>query len=319
VTPDAVALFETIELAQQGDDRVAVSGVRGAPAPAELKLAINYSGGYRNEMTLVLTGLDIEEKARVAMDSLKALWPEAGFDHLDVDLWRSGHPDPQRNEEACALLRVTVKDRDRDRAGRSFSDAFVQAALSSYPGFFLTSPPAAAHEFGVYWPALVPRTEIVARVTHWDGTVEEVVDLVREAGTPAVAAADEPMGAPRAPAMTASVPTAATPFGRLFGTRSGDKGGNANLGVWARSSEQYAWLQSYLTTERLAELLPDIAAFPIARYELPNLRALNFVVRGLLGDGVASATRFDRQAKGLGEYLGCKLVPVPMEWVETSK
>ena len=309
-TPDVVARFDTIELNQQGPDRVAVQGVRGEPAPHELKVAINYRGGYRNEMTMVLTGLDLDEKARVAMTSLHALWGDVTFEHLETDLLRCDRGDPQRNEEACALLRVTVKDHDRDRAGRFFSDAFVQAALSSYPGFFLTSPPSRAQEFGVYWPALVPVDGIAAHVTHWDGLVQEVqaratTETQREARGPrvrdtAVAAQESHPGA-----------TAEVALGRLFGTRSGDKGGNANLGVWARHDDAFAWLSAFLTSERLSALLPDVAGFPITRHVLPNLRALNFVIHGLLGEGVASSTRLDRQAKGLGEYLGCKLITVP--------
>ena len=318
-TPDVVARFDTIQLTQQGLDRVTVRGVRGEPAPDELKVAINYRGGYRNEMTMVLTGLDLDEKARVAMNSLHALWGDTTFEHLETDVLRCDRPDPRRNEEACALLRVTVKDHDRDRAGRFFSDAFVQAALSSYPGFFLTSPPSRAQEFGVYWPALVPAEGIAALVTHWDGLVQ---DVRARAATDTPHAAREPhdTDTAREPHDTDTAvqarrlrddATTEVALGRLFGTRSGDKGGNANLGVWARHDDHFTWLAQFLTSERLSELLPDVAAFPITRHVLPNLRALNFVIQGLLGEGVASSTRLDRQAKGLGEYLGCKLIAVP--------
>jgi hypothetical protein len=306
-TPDTVARFDTITLESVGADRVRVSGVRGEPAPPELKLAINYRGGFRNEMTMVITGLDVEAKARVAIASLHAIWGDAEFEHLETDLLRYDHVDPQRNEDACALLRVTVKDHDRDRAGRFFSDAFVQAALSSYPGFFLTTPPSRAQEFGVYWPALVPADEVAAVVTHWDATVQQVTF----GGGAASSSAGRDDGEVLGRSVPASGATVDVPLGRLFGTRSGDKGGNANLGVWARSDEHYDWLRDYLTSDRLAELLPDLGALPILRHTFPNLRALNFVVKGLLGDGVASSTRLDRQGKGLGEYLGCKLVPVP--------
>jgi hypothetical protein len=71
------------------------------------------------------------------------------------------------------------------------------------------------------------------------------------------------------------------------------------------------WLASFLTVERLAELLPEVAPLAVERHELPNLRALNFVVEGLLGEGVASSTRLDPQAKGLGEYLRAKVVELP--------
>jgi Acyclic terpene utilisation family protein AtuA len=316
-TPDVVARFDTIELEGAGVDRVRVAGVRGEPAPSEVKLAINYRGGYRNEMTMVLTGLDLEQKADAALASLRTLWEGEEFEHLDTDLLRCDRPDPTRNEEACAFLRVTAKDRDRERVGRGFSDAFVQAALSSYPGFFLTTPPTPAQEFGVYWPTLVPADLVTARVTHWDGSVEELPAAASAGSAPPGPDEDADGEAPDAVAPAADGEVVEVPLGRLFGTRSGDKGGNANLGVWARDERQYAWLHAFLTAERLAELLPDLAPYPIERHPLPNLRGLNFVIRGLLGEGVASSTRLDRQAKGLGEYLGCRPIPVPASfWKE---
>ncbi len=316
-TPDVVARFDSIELDQQGADGVRVSGVRGEPAPAEVKVAINYRGGYRNEMTMVLTGLDLEEKAEAAMASLRTLWGEVEFEHLETDLIRFDRADPSRNEEACAFLRVTAKDHDRDLVGRLFSDAFVQAALSSYPGFFLTTPPTRAQEFGVYWPTLVPADLVGARVTHWDGETEVLPATVGSTTDGSGGIEGDLADAPGPPASAEE--TIEVPLGRLFGTRSGDKGGNANVGVWARDDEQYAWLHAFLTAERLADLLPDLAPYPIERHALPNLRGLNFVVRGLLGDGVASSTRLDRQAKGLGEYLGCRPIPVPAQFWKERK
>src|SRR5262249_4680726 len=97
----------------------------------------------------------------------------------------------------------------------------------------------------------------------------------------------------------------------LVGARSGDKAGDANLGVWARSDAGYEWLLAYLTPSRLAELLPECAGLPVQRYDLPNLRAVNFVIAGLLGQGVAASTRFDPQAKALGEWLRSRMVDVP--------
>jgi hypothetical protein len=101
------------------------------------------------------------------------------------------------------------------------------------------------------------------------------------------------------------------PLGTIAGARSGDKGGDANLGVWVRTDAQYRWLVAELTVARLKELLPE--AGEVERYELANLRAVNFVLRGLLGEGVASSTRFDPQAKALGEWLRSRLVDIPEE------
>ncbi len=170
VSPDAVARFDTIRLEQAGPDRVRLSGIRGDPPPAELKVAITYEGGYRNSVTFVLTGLDIERKAERAVSML---WDVLGgrdrFESVDVALVRHEHPDADRNELATAHLRITVKDPDRSVVGRSFSNAAVALLLANYAGAFVTSPPADAASYGVYWPTLVPADAVGHSVTLPDG------------------------------------------------------------------------------------------------------------------------------------------------------
>ena len=109
------------------------------------------------------------------------------------------------------------------------------------------------------------------------------------------------------------------PLGRVFATRSGDKGGNANLGVWAKTPEAYAFLKVFLTTEKLKELLRDMSGFEMERYEFPNLLAVNFYIKGVLGEGVAASMRSDPQAKTLGEYLRAKVIEMPEAIVAKAK
>lgn len=301
--PDVTARFDTIRLVQDGPDRVAVSGVKGEPPPPTTKLALNHLGGFKNSMTFVLTGLDIEEKA-AAVEA--ALWAGLGgrerFADAAVELIRSDRVDPASNEQAMATLRVTVKDPDPGKVGRSFSRAAVELALAHYPGFFLTTPPGEASPYAVYWPALVPAGLIEHRVTV--GSHTELIAPV--GGSLDESELTEP-DLPRA----SDGEMVEIPLGRLIGARSGDKGGNANLGVWTETDDAFAWLAGFLDVERLRTLLPETRALPVDRYLFPNLRAINFVVRGLLGEGVSSSTRVDPQAKSLGEYLRAKLVSVP--------
>ncbi len=303
--PDVVTHFDTIALTPDGPDRVRVSGTRGSPPPPDLKVALNCLGGHRNTMTLVLTGLDLEAKAAWATDLLfDLLGGRDGFAETDVRLLRFDRPDAPTNEQATAHLRVTVKDPDPATVGRRFSDATMALALGGYAGFHTTTPPSAASAYGVYWPALVPREHVEQVVVLPDGTEQVVPHTVPVADLPPV-----PQARP-GPAADDG-PTRVVPLGLVAGARSGDKGGNANLGVWARTDEAWEWLSRTLTVERLRELLPEAADLEVRRYDLPNLRALNLVVVGLLGEGVASATRPDPQAKGLGEYLRSRLVAVP--------
>jgi hypothetical protein len=113
-------------------------------------------------------------------------------------------------------------------------------------------------------------------------------------------------------------PTTRVPLGRVFGARSGDKGGNANVGVWGRDEDGYRFLEGFLTVERFRELIPEARGLEVRRYALPNLLALNFVVVGLLGEGVSSSTRIDPQAKGLGEWLRARVVALPVELLEQT-
>jgi hypothetical protein len=303
LNPDVVARFDTIALEQAGPDRVRVSGCRGEPPPASLKVAVNYAGGYRNTMILVIEGLDAAAKAELALQAIWARVP-GGRDAFGEVATQLVGTDP-------ALLRITVLDQDKARAGRMFSAAVIETALASYPGLYALSPPGDASGYGVYWPALLPADLVPARV---------VIGAEQAWSGPArlEPPADQPVtGLPPAPGPAAARPEASgpvkeLPLGTVAGARSGDKGGNANLGVWARTSEVYAWLDEYLTAARLAQLLPQLAGLEISRYRLPNLRALNFVVTGLLGRGVAASTRLDPQAKALGEQLRAVPVPIPL-------
>ncbi len=305
VNPDVVARFDTILLEQQGTDRVRIFGVRGEPAPGMVKVCMNYLGGYRNQMTFVLTGLDIEGKAALVERTLRSVVDAREFDAFEIDLARTDRPDATTNREAAALLKVTVKSGDPKKAGRAVTAAVTEMALASYPGFFCTTPPTDASPFGIYWPTLVPADVPEYVVVLEDGTRIPVPPNVADQNA-------VPVSVP--PARRNEIPDGPVrlvPLGTVFGARSGDKGGNANVGVWARDDPAYAWLESFLTIARFQQLIPEAAQLEVRRYELPNLRSLNFVVVGLLGEGVASSTRFDPQAKSLGEYLRSKLAQIP--------
>ena len=312
INPDVVAHFDSLEITQESADRVRVSGTRGSPPPRDLKVAMNYVGGYRNTMTMVLTGLDIEEKASWAIDELfEILGGREKFDDVDVQLLRYDVPDPPTVAQSTAHLRVTVKDRDRAKVDRSFSNAVTELAVAGYAGFHTTTPPSAASEFGVYWPATVPADEIEHLVFHFDGTKELVEHCPRTAAPAPTLQAGTTPGSPDPD----THPTLRRPLGSVVATRSGDKGGKANVGVWTDSANRWEWLRRHLTVEKFVELVPEAIGLPVHLYELPNLRALNFVVVGFLGDGVASSTRPDAQAKGLGEYLRARHTDIPVALV----
>jgi Acyclic terpene utilisation family protein AtuA len=304
--PDVVAHFDTVSVTTDGPDRVLISGAKGSPPPETLKVGVSTLAGHRNAMTFVLCGLDIEAKAALVRAQL---FDAVGKDGLTWTLARTDHPDADTEEAASALLHVHIQDPDPRRAGRAFSQAAVELALASYPGCTLTGPPGDAMPVGVFTAESVPQSS-VAQVA--------VLPSGERVTVPAPATTSGKLLPQWHPETTTSGklwqgPKRRLPLGTIAGARSGDKGGDANLGVWARSDAGFDWLRDLLTVDRLRALLPETAPLRIDRYELPNLRALNFVVYGLLGRGVAATTRFDPQAKALGEWLRSRLVEVPEE------
>ncbi len=306
--PDVTARFDTIRLEQIDTDRVRVSGTLGEPPPPALKVAMNELGGYRNTVAVALTGLDIEAKAAVVEAAFWRACPFGPDDYAAVDtrVIRTDHDDPTSNEAATAQWRITVKDQDERRVGRAFSNAFIETALASIPGLYgLSGGPSTASPYGVYRPALVP-ADLVPQYVHVGGTTIQI-----ESTSPLTGSADDALTTPPRLLPGDTRPTERVPLGRIVGARSGDKGGNANLGVFTRSDESFAWLSGFLTVERFQELLPETAPLRVDRHDLANLRALNFVVHGLLEEGVAASSRIDAQAKSLGEWLRARVVDVP--------
>ncbi|MDP3969396.1 MAG: acyclic terpene utilization AtuA family protein [Nocardioides sp.] len=329
LNPDVSVDLTSVELAQDGEDRVAVTGVRGGPPPEELKVCVNELGGWRNSAELVLTGLAIGEKADWLQEQVEARW-SAGTRPTTVDwtLARTDRADADTEECASARLRCTVLDPEADPVGKAFTSTFVELALASYPGFTLTAPPAKPTPYGVYRPAYVPRDTVEHVVVLPDGARRVVEDGGRVPGRPGALRPVRGNGSPdpatfpdRHGGLEGTV-TRRLPLGTFVHARSGDKGGDANVGLWvsrpeAADAEQYdarlAWLLHLVTPDEVRSLLPETADLDVEVHPLPNLGAVNVLVRGLLGQGVAASTRFDPQAKAVGEWLRSRLVNIPEE------
>jgi hypothetical protein len=308
LSPDAVVRFDTIRLQQEGPDRVRIHPVEGEPPPPTLKVTANLDAGYRNSMTLAITGAQVRQKARLAAEAVWAGVPggQEAFEESAEDL--SGDLEGQ----GMAFLRLAVRGSDERAVGRAFSGAVVETSLASYPGTFFTSAPSGAQGVARYWPTVVSAERVVPSV-ECDG-----VDLAPSVRTVFPDPAPR-QDAPPAATFAAEGPSLRVPMGVLVGARSGDKGGSANVGLWADSEPVAEWLAAALDIDLFTLLLPEVAPFTVTRHPLPNLRAVNFVVEGFLGWGVASNLRLDTQAKGLGELLRSRQVKVPQSLVEQGK
>jgi hypothetical protein len=332
--PDVVALFDTIALEQVDADRVRISGARGYPAPERAKVAMNTLGGFRNTASLVLTGLDIEAKADLALRTVAGIplaqalsaTPEENADssrfavrELHVALRRHDRDDPATTDDAQAELRLTVKAADPKAVGKPFTAPIVESALASYPGMFPTAPPSEGTPYGVYWPTTVPAFEVTQTVHVDDGDGGTTVLGPFPSGR-SDDDGDFTYAAPHEPRTHwLEAPTARSLLGHVVGARSGDKGGDANVGLWVRPSgdraldtARYEWLTQYVDDARVHALLPETRALRVDVHHFANLHAVNVVVHGLLGRGVADSTSLDPQAKGLGEHLRARVVDVPV-------
>ena len=314
INPDVIGHFDTLRIEQEGKDRVYVSGCRGSTPPPTHKACINLAGGYRNGMDLVITGLDIEEKAKIFTDALfNSVGGKEQFDDVSINLHRTNKENPNSNEEAMATLSISVKSMNPDLVGRLFSAKIIELSLANYPGFFSSGGGKKPGPVIVYWPALVD-SKFINEYVHIDGETIEIIPTSQMGFEESfyqknlVEIAPAPEGK-----------TDKGPLGSYFGARSGDKGGCANLGVWSKTDLSYSFLYNFLTVEKLKELLPDLNNYEIDRYDLPNIKSLNFYIHGILEDGVSSNNKKDGQAKSLGEYLRAKIVDLPISIIKESK
>ncbi|HEX6151192.1 acyclic terpene utilization AtuA family protein [Nocardioides sp.] len=314
--PDVTVDLASVRLADAGPDRVAIAGVRGEPPPELLKVCVNELGGYRNSVELVLTGLDVEEKAAWARSQL-----EAALDPAPATVvWSpvsQPEPDASTEEAASVVLRCTVQDPSPDPVGRSFTATVVELALASYPGFTMTAPPAPPSPYGVFRAEYVERSAVTHTVVHADGRRQ----VVPEAAVWTQTATTRRPEAPSVPNPGHDTLTRRLPLGTFVHARSGDKGGDANLGLWVSHTEpdkydaRVQWLSKLITPTRIRELVPEAADLDIEVHQLPNLGGVNVLLRGLLGRGVAASSRFDPQAKGLGEWVRSRLVSIEEDLV----
>ncbi|GAA4907846.1 uncharacterized protein DUF1446 [Actinomycetospora succinea] len=314
LTPDVVARLDTVTLTQDAPDRVRITGTRGEAPTDTVKVGAIVPAGWHNEMTFVLTGLDVEAKAEHALAALWAGVPGGrdAFDRVETRVLRADAPDPQRMIDAVSLLTVAVAGR-KDACAR-LSRAAVETALSGYAGFFATTPPGPGSAASVFWPILLPAADLPQLVGLADRTW-----TVPPPAADRSSADDRPRAAPgnerRARCVGSSESAVRSqPLGRLAGARSGDKGGNATLGLWARDDAAHAWLAGWWDDEHVAWLLGEDAAGCGRRlWALPNLRAVGVTVVGFLGRGVADNLALDPQAKGLGEFVRARHVDIPEE------
>jgi len=312
LTPDVSADFRGLEVIDEGRDRVAVGGARGTPPPDSLKVTVVYRDGWRAVGLALISGPDVRAKAeRLA----EMLWHRVGSEFADrrADLvgyrscWGAAAPEIEPNE---GVFRAAVRDPERSKVER-FAHTMLGLALQAPPGLGVFGGRPEVQEAYAYWPALVPRELVVPRIEVVRGESRVVRELTP--APPGVSGAGRPLAPPPEPI---DLPErggagARVRLRRIAYARSGDKGDHANIGVAARSPHAFAFLRNALDAERVRRYFGDLCGGPVERYELPGLRALNFVLRHALGGGGTLSLRPDHQGKMLAQALLSLELEVP--------
>ncbi|WP_310961234.1 acyclic terpene utilization AtuA family protein [Nocardioides terrisoli] len=316
--PDAVLLLDTLHVEEEGPDRVRISGAKGLPAPSSAKVSMSCLGPHRQSVGFGITGSHVEAKAELLKKGMLATLADVScFDDISWRLVRTDRADAPTNELALARYLVTFTAKDNKVLGRRIFDAAIGLALSSFPGFFLLEDSQRrSSQSGIHWPCLIPRAELSETVHLMDGSTLSIAQPFCGVGEPT---GGRPARDPGPRRVSSYGETVRVMLGEVLAARSGDKGANANVGLWACDDAGYEWMRATLTVDAFRALMPEADELPITVTELPNLKALNFVVHGLLGDGAASVARFDSQAKGLAEYILSREVDVPLVLVPQSK
>ena len=321
LNPDVVAHVDTLRLTQDGPDRVLITGAQGDPPPETTKAGLHLPLGYRGATWVFPTGLDID--AKIALLRAQADEAAQGLDLDEVRVTACGRPaqDPADQYEATVAVQVAASSRHPGQV-RELLSRFSSHALGSIPGFYidLASPPSPEVRRVDYWPGLVRQDDLAHEVVLADGQRIPVPPpkTAPFSGQPVVPASDGRVsGGP----LAASQETRRVPLGTVAYARTGDKGGDASLGVWtpAPHARAYPWLVSYLTAERLRDLLNLTDAVAVERFEMPNLHGISFVLRGFFGTSGSANLALDQVGKSLGEFLRARHVDIPVALLRDAK
>jgi hypothetical protein len=310
LAPDCIARFDSIQLTQDGPDRVKVSGIVGEPPPEKLKVSVSVAHGYRAFGRLVVTGPDSLAKAEKVA---QLVWESAGGTDLYEDTatqflaWNATHPPLTDSEPSEIMVQLAVRDADEKKINSRFGVQVVPRVLGSVPGITVLADqgrPRASEVVG-YWPALIDRASVPMQVVVGDdeGDVPHR-DLASAAPAgPAFTPGSPPVPSGNGAEANGNGQTVKVPLGRLCLARSGDKGDTCNVGVIARSPAIYGWMRDNLTEDFVKQRFAGICKGGVERHEVPNLLACNFLLHESLGGGGTMSLLLDAQGKTYAQYL----------------
>ncbi|KAI0427181.1 DUF1446 domain-containing protein [Xylaria sp. FL1042] len=321
---DVKADITHVKVIEDAPNRITVTGIKGYPPPATTKLAVFYRGGYQCEMLLNATGFATNWKWDYQEAQFKGRLEEWGvLEKLDVlDFQRVGVPkeNPDSQLSSTTYLRIFAQSKDAGAVGQVVK-AWVFNGMAHFAGFHcsLDMRTAFPKPFLGYYPAIIPQTELEEAINILDDDLTKPpVRII--VGAPRITENILPRENydTKAPvAITEFGPTKSFPLGNIALGRSGDKGGNVNLGLFVQNPEQWGWFRSYMTRDRISELMGKDWRdwYTVERVEMPEIYAVHYVVYGPLGRGVSSSRLLDGLGKGFGEFIRAVHIPIPVRFL----
>ncbi|KAK2786376.1 hypothetical protein FQN52_007833 [Onygenales sp. PD_12] len=312
---DVTAILTDISFTQLATNRVALHGVRAGPPPPTTKVGLTAPGGYQAEISYYLVGLDIPAKARMLESQIRHLL-SAQIPHLSLlsfQLLGRSPDNPQSQTSATATLRIVAQARSTTPLSAPlFLKKCLDNIMQAYPGAtpHLDVRLGAPKPIYAYHVTLLPQSSIDHRAhLPWLGRSVPIPPPPtthtyppRQTMQPATA---EPVD------LEAFGPTTPAPLGAIVHARSGDKGPDVNVGFWVRREEEYGWLRTVLSVEKVRELLgEDGRGVEIERCEMVGLRGVHFVLRGWFS-GATATGGVDFLGKNVAEFLRARWVEVP--------
>ncbi|THY13599.1 DUF1446-domain-containing protein [Aureobasidium pullulans] len=317
LNPDVVADIGSIRIEETGRKNcVSITGCKGFAPPATTKVMVAAPGGWQAETTYYINGLDVQEKAQMMKQQLQSIFSGSKFSKFSAELYGTQVDNPSSQQAGTVMLRVFAQARRKeDIAAEKFKIPLYSLRMQSYPGYhmnldFRTMEPKQFYEI---FPATIPQ----ATINHEAVVAGKTISI-----PPPRRTQHYPVQRPSSETATAIDlesfgPTERRPLGTVVHARSGDKANNSNAGFFVRHADEYPWLQSLLTVNKLKELLQDdYAGHSIERCEFPNILAVHFRIMDFLDGGIASSARIDGLGKGVGEYLRSKHVNIPIRFLQ---
>jgi hypothetical protein len=309
---DVTAILDDVSFERISADRVALRGIKGALPPPTTKVGITAKPLYQAEMHWFITGLDTQAKACMIEQQIRQQMGSHinNFSRLDFQLIGSCAENPTNQNAATVTFRVIAQARKaEDLAPAKFVRPCIDPIMCAYPGAtpHLDLRQAFPKEVFEYYVTLLPQAAIEHKAHLASG---EVINIPPPAETNIYSKTH----------LDSFGTTIPSPLGTIVHARSGDKGSDCNVGFWVRHQDEYAWLQTLLSTEFMKTLLADeYKGGRIERCEFEGLRAVHFLLKDHLDRGVSCSLSADLLGKNCAEYLRSRWVEVPLRFLARGK